>query len=130
MMCATGLLWANVQAQVLFPQVDLYDTGAMMSYINAVRSTAAARMENYYYYTDLAIDAFNNQQWGRVIDCVNSALSTYYESGMLFFMRGYAYEALGRLRDARKDYKTARKMNYADANDALLRVERRLKESK
>jgi len=118
------------QAQVLFPQADLYDTGAMMMYINAARETARARMENYERCTDLAIEAYNNQQWSNAINYVNSALETGYQCGMLYYIRGFSYEGLGYLKNAKDDYKQAKKMNYADAVAALARVELRIKEQK
>ena len=131
----TMALWCSMalgcHAQdTLFPQADLYDTGMMNTFINAYRETAGIRMQNYNYYCDLSVEAFNNRQWYDAIKYVNEALSTGYYCGMLYFIRGFAYESLGNLKAAKNDYKTSIKNNYRDAEIALRALKEKIKQRK
>lgn len=65
------------------------------------------------------VKAYNNNNWSNVIYYVNAALNTLYYSGTLYYIRGYAYEQLGNLRAAKKDYKTGKKYNCHEAIQAL-----------
>jgi len=130
-MCALAL---NSNAQyyggeeaVRFPVADLYDQGTMNMYLRALAETAAIRKENYFRYSDMAIDAFKNGQWNYVIHYVNEALNTKYYCGDLYYMRGYAYEQLGKLRAAKKDYKKGMKNNSQEAALALASLKDRKK---
>lgn len=122
MMCGMAL---NAQAQYQYdralpmPTVDLYDTGMMNMYLRALAETSARRQQSYEQYAELAFDAFDNRQWSSVISYVDQALSTLYYCGDLFYIRGYAYEQLGNVRAARKDYKAGKKYNCAEAAQAL-----------
>lgn len=122
MMCGMAL---NAQAQYQYdralpmPTVDLYDTGMMNMYLRALAETSARRQQSYERYAELAFDAFDNRQWSSVISYVDQALSTLYYCGDLFYIRGYAYEQLGNVRAARKDYKAGKKYNCAEAAQAL-----------
>lgn len=110
-----------------YPTMDLYDTNLMIAHIQAVRETAAQRLEYYRYFSNLAIDAYNNGRWSDVIDNVNNAFSTDYVNGDLYFIRGYAYEQLGYTSDAKKDYKRGRKEGSDLAARALEALKARMK---
>ena len=62
-----------------------------------------------------------------MINNVNSALNTGYYNGKLYFFRGYAYESLGYCKNAKKDYKLAKKNGVFEANAALDRVKQKMK---
>lgn len=120
------LMAMNAKAQIYggdpysrLPTTDLYDTGMMNTYTRALAETAAKRKENYYYFSDLAVEAYNNKQWNYVIHYVNEALETKYYSGELYFIRGFAYERLGNMKAAKKDYTIAKKNNCPEAAQAL-----------
>lgn len=117
-----GDTWAQ------FPTTDLYDTGVMNMRLRAMAETAAIRQKNYQYYSDQAIEAYKNQQWNYAISYVNQALSTQYYCGLLYYIRGYAYEQLGNLRAAKKDYKTGVKYNCSEAAQALASLKARKKQ--
>jgi hypothetical protein len=110
-----------------YPTMDLYDTNLMIAHIQAVRETAAQRLEYYRYFSNLAIDAYNNGRWSDVIDNVNNAFSTDYVNGDLYFIRGYAYEQLGYTSYAKKDYKRGRKEGSDLAARALEALKARMK---
>ena len=122
---ATGL-----NAQVLFPTPDLYDSGMMNMYINAARETARARLDNFMYYYDKAVDAYNDQRWKDVIRFVNLALKTDYDDRQLYFMRGVAYDKTGYTKEAKKDLRTALKQGYEDAREVLDIIEARERQKK
>lgn len=115
----------NVQAQYQYdmalplPTVDLYDTGMMNMYMRALAETAARRKQSYEENSDMAFNAFNNRQWSGVIGYVGRALNTGFYCGDLFYIRGYAYEQLGDLKAAKKDYKTGKKYSCDEAARAL-----------
>ena len=101
------------------PTMDLYDTGTMNAYARAVAETAARRKRLFEYYSDLAVEAYNEEQWSYAIDCVNNALNTQYYSGLVFYIRGYALEQLGDEKAAMKDYKKGKKYGSEAAASAL-----------
>jgi hypothetical protein len=88
----SSMALSNHAQDTMFPQADLYDTEMMNTFINAYRETAGIRIQNYNYYFDLSVEAYNNRQWYDAIKYVNEALSTGYYCGMLYFIRGFAYE--------------------------------------
>ena len=131
MMC---LMTASAEAQIYagdtwaqFPTTDLYDTGVMNMRLRAMAETAAIRQKNYQYYSDQAIEAYKKQQWNYAISYVNQALSTQYYCGLLYYIRGYAYEQLGNLRAAKKDYKTGIKYDSTEAYQAMQALKARKK---
>lgn len=101
------------------PTVDLYDTGAMNMYLNALAQTAPRREARYHEYCDMAYEALNNRQWSYVISYVNQALGTGFYCGSIYYIRGYAFERLGDIKAAKKDYKTGKKYNCREAAIAL-----------
>ena len=130
MMALATTMTLGCEAQVLFPTPDLYDTGMMNMYINAVRETARARLDNFMYYFEKAVDAYNDQEWSNVIYFVGKAFATDYEDGQLYYMRGVAYDMKGYTKEAKKDFKTALKQGYREAQNALDYIETREKQKK
>ena len=116
----------NVDAQVYagdtwmqMPTMDLYDTGMMNMYARALAETAARRKAVFEHYYDMAIEACGRKEWNEVVYCVNNALETQYYTGGIYFIRGYAYEQMGNLRAAKRDYKKGKKYNSPEAARAL-----------
>jgi tetratricopeptide (TPR) repeat protein len=68
---------------------------------------AARRAAIFDQYAQWAADAYNEERWNDAIKYASSALSIF-DNGQQYFIRGYAYESLGILKDARKDYKQCR----------------------
>ena len=89
----------------------------------------ARRQQNYEQFSNLAFNAFNSRQWSNVISYVGAALNTGYYCGSLYYVRGYAYEQLGNLKAAKKDYKVGKKYNCVEAAQALdaLKAKRKAK---
>ena len=122
-MCAMAM---NVDAQVYagdtwvqMPTMDLYGTGMMNMYARALAETAERRRANFDWYFDKAVDAYEREEWNEVVYLVNQALETKYECGVIYYIRGHAYEQLGNYRAAKKDYKKSKKMNIPAAARAL-----------
>ncbi len=109
------------------PTVDLYDDAMMEMELRAARETAARRQQAFEYYSDQAYDAYCNNKWVDVINNVNSALNTGYYNGKLYFFRAFAYESLGYYKNAKKDYKVAKKNGVFEANAALVRIKQKMK---
>ena len=101
------------------PTMDLYDTGMMNMYARALAETAARRKAVFERYYDMAIEACARKEWSEAVYCVNNALETQYYTGGIYFLRGYAYEQMGNLRAAKKDYKKGKKYNSPEAARAL-----------
>ena len=131
------LITMNVDAQI-YPYdttvpsqpTELYDPNIMNMYIRSMAETAAYRKEKYYRYRDLAIEACKDKQWNYAIYYVNEALDTRYYRGQLYFIRGYAYEKLGNIRSAKRNYKAAIKYNFPEAAQALEALKNRNKHRK
>lgn len=109
------------------PTVDLYDDAKMEMALRAARETAARRKQAFEHYGDQAYDAYLNKRWADVINNVNSALTTGFYNGKLYFFRGFAYESLGYYSNAKKDYKLAKKNGVFEANAALERIKQKRK---
>lgn len=119
------------------PTIDMYDTGSINALIMAARENAARRRaeENrvratFDRYCDLALTAYKREQWGNVIYFVDEALKTEYVSGMLYYLRGSANEALDNDKEAARDYKKGIKYNCKEAKLALEALKQRHKERK
>lgn len=108
-----------VDTWMQMPTRDLYDTGMMNMYARALAETEARRQAAFEQYYDLAIEACGKEQWSDVIYCVNNALATKYHTDGIYYLRGYAYEKIGNLRAAKKDYKKGKKYNSPEAARAL-----------
>ena len=125
-MALLSLMAVGVNAQVYayeqalpLPTVDLYDTGVMNMTLRAMAETAAWRKQRYEERADMALEAYKKEQWRSVIGYVNDALSTGFYCGELFYIRGNAFERLGDLKAAKRDYKTGKKYNCREAAIAL-----------
>lgn len=104
------------------PTRDLYDTQTMsmaLAHAQMAARVEAQRKELFSIYANKAVEAYNNSQWVVAINCVNSALETTYYNGDVYYIRGYAYEKLGYYRNAKRDYKKAKKYGNEDAESAL-----------
>ena len=128
------LITMNVDAQI-YPYdttvpsqpTELYDPNIMNMYIRSMAETAAYRKEKYYRYKNLAIEACKEKRWNYAIYYVNEALDTRYYSAQLYYIRGYAYEQLGNIRSAKRNYKIAQKYNFPEAAQALESLKNRNK---
>lgn len=125
-MGATAQIY-GYDSYVQLPTRNLYDNSLSDMYIRALAETAARRKETFYRNSDLVSEAFNKKSWNYVIYYVNEALKTQYESGNLYYLRGYAFEQLGNLRAAKKDYKAGRRLNSVQAIQALESLKSRKK---
>lgn len=131
LMCLTVLSgkaqFYGYEQAIQLPTMDLYDNATMEMALRAARETAPRRQQAFEFYGDQAYDAYCNNRWVDVINNVNSALNTGYYNGKLYFFRGYAYESLGYYKNAKKDYKLARKNGVFEANAALDRIKQKMK---
>ena len=134
LMTLSCILSVNSYAQVYandhyieMPTMDLYNPTLMRMAVQAARETAAQRRAYFERNHNDAIEAYRNKNWNLAIHYVNQALSTHFQNGQLYYIRGYANEQLGYLRDAKKDYKRGRKLGSQEAANALasLRAKRR-----
>ena len=131
MMCAVSL---KGQAQIYgydqaikLPTAELYDMNMMNAYANALRETAGTRMQAYRMYCDYAITALSEKQWNNAVYYVDKALDTGYYSGDLYWIRGFANEQMGNLKQAKKDYKEGTKLGSEGAEQALEQLKERMK---
>ena len=111
------------------PTRDIYDQGLMNMHLRALSETAARRQELearkqelFYFYCEMAQDAYDEDKWWDAINYVNKALEMGYYSGSLYYIRGYSYEKLGYLKEAKSDYKKGKKYNNTAAAMALDRL--------
>ena len=130
------LMSINSQAQVYaydsslkMPTRDLYDTEVMNMTLRAYAETAARRSAYFKQYSRMAAEAYNEENWYDAIKYANSALSLF-ENGQQYYIRGYGYESLGYLKEAKKDYKRAKKLGYYDAVQALESLNEKIKAQK
>lgn len=115
---------------VQLPITSMYDTDLMNMQLRVMAETAAMRKEDFNRYSDMAFDAYNKNRWSDVVYYVNAALNTRYYNGTLYYIRGYAYEQLGNLRAAKKDYKTGKKYNCPEAAQAIESLKEKRKRKK
>ena len=114
---------------IQYPTRDLYDTRVMDMTLRAYAETAARRSAYFEQYAELAAKAYNERNWYDAIKYADSALSLF-ENGQQYYIRGYGYESLGYLKEARKDYKRAKKLDYYDAIQALESLNEKIKAQK
>ena len=125
MCCLTMSIKAQVYAGdtgIKYPTVSMYDPQVMsMAFAHAEMAARleAKRQELFKDYAELAYDAYRESQWNDVIYYVNNALNTTYYNADVYFIRGYAYEHLGNYKQAKKDYKKAKKYGNYKAVFAL-----------
>ena len=131
MMCALCL---KGQAQIYeydeaikLPTADLYDMSMVTAYANALRETTGIRMQAYRMYSDYAVAAIKEGLWNDAIFYVNKALDTGFYCGDLYWIRGWAYDALGDYRAAKRDYKKGKKLGSEGAAMALDKLKERRK---
>ena len=120
MMCVCSL---SIQAQdVSLPTVDLYDTEMMTMYLQALAETRDIREKVYDQYVELAFTAAKNEHWSYVVNFVTSALNTGFWNADLYYLRGIAYEHLGLLKYAKRDFKKGKRKGSEYAANALERL--------
>lgn len=112
------------------PTADLYDMGMMNAYARASAEMAVRREAYYDRCSNMAVETWKNKQWNAVIYYVNEALSMKFYSGHIYYLRGYAYEQLGNLRAAKKDYKKGKKNYSSEAARALEALKARQRQKK
>lgn len=116
-------LSTNVKAQAVdYPQMDLYDSGMMNMYLDALSNTAHKRKELFIEYSKIAYDFFVKKDYNNFLKYSDYALNTNYYTPELYYLRGYAYEMLGNYKLSRKEYKTAYKYGYIQAKDRLNQI--------
>ena len=131
-------LTANAQVgaydrAIPLPTRELYDTQSMnmaLAHAQMAARVEAQRKELFSIYANKAVEAYNNNQWVAAINCVNNALETTYYNADVYYIRGYAYEKLGYYRDAKRDYKKAKKYGNVYAADALETLKEKMKKKK
>jgi len=124
-----GAMVMNGRAQVgaydtyvELPVVDLY--GGMLN-ANTARMMAeldARKKEQFEYYQQEAQKAIGEKNWWRAIRCVNEALQTGYENSYVYYLKGFAFERAGDLKNAKKAYKKAKRKGSLDAIQGLARL--------
>lgn len=132
MLCMMAL---NANAQVYaydtwgqLPTMDLYDTQTMsmaLAHAEMAARVEARKQALFEHYADLAVEAFRECQWNSVIYYVNHALETSYYNGDIYYIRGYACEQLGNLKQAKKDYRKGKKYGSYQASSALVALKAR-----
>lgn len=112
------------------PTRDLYDPQIMsmaLQHAEMAARVAAYKQARFEEYEELAYRAFQKNRWSDVIYNVEQALETEYYNGSIYYMRGYAYEQLGKLKEAKRDYKKGKKYNCQEAADALDALKQKMK---
>ena len=99
----------------------------MNAYANALRETAASRLQDYHFFTDGAMEAMAQEKWDLAIKCIDMALGTGYYNGDLYWMRGLSNEKLGDYKTAKEDYKTGKRLGSEYAGQALEALKERMK---
>lgn len=114
---------------VRLPTRDLYDTDVMSMSLRAQAETWERRSAMFEFYAEMAANAYNESKWRDAINYSSTALSLF-ENGQQYFIRGYALESLGFLKDAKKNYKASKRMGYHDAAQALEELNKKIKAQK
>ena len=140
MMAVMCLMAASSHAQVYggdtwvqFPTRDLYDSQTMSMALQHAEMAARVRARKeamWEQYSDQAYENYNNRQWNRVISYVDLALETGFYNSDVYYMRGYAYEQLGYFKQAKKDYRKAKKYGSYRAELALDELKEKIKKKK
>jgi len=115
---------------VQLPTRDLYDSQTMSMALQHAEMAArqrARREAKWDQYSDMAYDSYSDRQWNAVIRYVGLALETGFYNSDMYYMRGYAYEKLGYFKEAKKDYRKAKKYGNEQAVYALKALKERMK---
>lgn len=90
-----------------------------------------ARMEQLFnQYQDEAYRRYNNQDLYGFLTYSNYALETGWYNSKLYYDRGVVFERLNNFKQAKKEYKKAKKKGYAYAERALEACKQHEKEYK
>ena len=90
-----------------------------------------ARMRQLFdQYSEEAYRRYNNQDLYGFLTYSNYALETGWHNSKLYFDRGVVFERLNDFKNAKKEYKKAKKAGYAYASSALETCKQHEKEYK
>ena len=118
--CAIALgSWAQYGEAIQFPTADLYDSGMMNGLTRAYAETYGMRQRIFNEYVEMAFQAWENKHWSKVVRYVDGALDTGLWSEDLYYMRGFAYEQMGNVKAAKKNYKEGKRLGSYEAAKAL-----------
>ena len=110
---------------VKLPTREIYDTDLMEMNLWLMERTTEQRKELFYRYANMAIEAFNSDDWSYAIYFTDKALETHYYNCDLYYVRGYSNERLGNTRQAKRDYKQGVDYGSKMAAKALEELQRR-----
>ena len=74
---------------------------------------------------DLAYEAINRGNWYGFIYYSNRALSTGYYNSKMYYYRGVCFEKMDRYKDAKKEYRKAKRKGYYGAKEALSNLKKK-----
>lgn len=127
---------ANLSAQIYqndaaieMPLGDVYDMGAMNSYISTYREAMAIRHENWKRTMETAMEYFKKRDYITFLNLTNSLVEETH-IGPFFELRGDAWSQLGYYKYALKEYKHARKLGSDDVYSKISETKRIIKEQK
>lgn len=86
--------------------------------------------ERFEYFQNKAYECYNKQDWYGFLTNSNYALETGWYNAKLYYDRGVVFERLNNFKEAKKNYKKAKKKGYAYAEDAIKSLKQKEKEYK
>lgn len=102
----------------------------LMMQAQAEAAYNAQMKQRFQQYQDEAYRRYNKQDWYGFLTNSNYALETGWYNSQLYYDRGVVYERLNNFKQAKKEYKKAKKNGYADAERALEACKQHEKEYK
>jgi len=102
----------------------------LMMQAQAEAAYNAQMKQRFEQYQDEAYRRYNKQDWYGFLTYSNYALETGWYNSQLYYDRGVVYERLNNFRQAKKEYKKAKKKGYAYAERALEACKQHEKEYK
>lgn len=81
-------------------------------------------------YQNQAYECYNRRDWNGFLTYSNYALQTGWYTAKLYYDRGVVYERFNDFKNAKKEYKRAKKKGYAYAESALQSLKYKEKEYK
>ena len=102
----------------------------LMMQAQAEAAYNAQMKQRFQQYQDEAYRRYNKQDCYGFLTYSNYALETGWYNSQLYYDRGVVYERLNNFKQAKKEYKKAKKNGYADAERALEACKQHEKEYK
>ena len=101
-------------------------------YIEALAKAEYQRQqkERFEHYQQIAYSYYNKKDWNGFLTYSKYALDCGWYNARLYYDRGMAYEMLNDFKNAKREYKKARKKGYAYAEDALQSLKQKEKKYK